>query len=88
MIEHQITHIRKPLFGSVDKITHVKYDNFIDTVPNVIRKIEAGTDSFYTYVDGKYADVIVVRPRYSDPHLRTTPDDDETRDNLLSLPLC
>jgi hypothetical protein len=90
MSEHKITHIRKPdVYSSVDRITHVKYDDVVHPVQDVITKIEAGTDSFYTLVDGEYADVHVVRPYNSDPYIRTAPDaDGEKRDNLLSLPQC
>lgn len=90
MIKHQITHIRKPDVNStVDRITHVKYDNEIHTVESVIIKINNGTDSFYTLVSGEYADVRVVRPLSGRAYIRTAPDyDGEKRDNLLSLDQC
>ncbi len=90
MSEHQITHIRKPdVNSSIDRITHVKYDGVVHTVEEVIRKIDARTDSFYTFVYGEYASVHVVRPYGRNPYIRTAPDTDgEKRDNLLSLPQC
>jgi hypothetical protein len=90
MIKHQITHIRKPdVNSSVDRITHVKYDNEIHTVESVIMKIDNYTDTFYTLVSGEHADVNVVRPSNGRAYIRTSPDyDGEKRDNLLSLPQC
>jgi len=88
MIKHQITHIRKPNRDSpLQHITHVKYDGDVHTREHVIKLIEAKTDSFYVEVQGQHSDVHVVHPTYGNPYLRTAPDaDDESRDNLLSLP--
>lgn len=90
MSTHQITHIRKPdVNSSVDRITHVAYDKYIHRVEEVIRLIEAGTDSFYVSRLGEHSTVHVVRPYGRPAYIRTAADPDgEKRDNLLSLPQC
>jgi hypothetical protein len=57
------------------------------TRSEVARRIESGTQSFYTYVAGRQASVVVVEcPRCtSNDYIRTTADS-TTADNLLSLP--
>jgi hypothetical protein len=57
------------------------------TRSEVARRIENGTGSFYTYVAGSQASVVVVKcPRCtSSDYIRTTADS-TTADNLLNLP--
>ena len=52
----------------------------------VIRLIEAGTDTFWVSVDGKRTDV-VVDTHNGRKYIRTRPDD-HRQNNLLSLPEC
>lgn len=88
MTSHQITAIRKPHRDSThEHITHVKYDGAVHTREYVINLIEKGSDSFYVSVGGAKAWVVVVRPAYRDPYIKTTPDW-TGKDNLLSLPEC
>ncbi len=53
----------------------------------VIDSIDAGTNTFYTYVDGRRANVGVVREQGKRPYLRTHADG-YYNDNLLALPSC
>jgi hypothetical protein len=57
------------------------------TRSEVARRIENDTQSFYTYVAGKQASVVVVKcPRCSSSDYIRTTADTTTADNLLSLP--
>jgi Protein of unknown function (DUF3892) len=57
------------------------------TRAEVARRIENGTQSFYTYVAGSQASVIVVKcPNCSAADYIKTTADATTADNLLSLP--
>lgn len=57
------------------------------TLDEAISGIEGGKWQFYTHVGGHERDVVVVTPRIGRKYLRTTADQD-TPDNLLSLPEC
>jgi len=57
------------------------------TLDEAINGIESGQWAFYTHVGGHERDVVVVTPRNGRKYLRTTADQD-TPDNLLSLPEC
>lgn len=52
-----------------------------------IRRIEARTDSFYVSVRGHSVWVVVATSRFGNKYIKTEPDED-TPDNLLSLPEC
>ncbi len=53
----------------------------------VVERIQKGTQSFYTYVNGSQASVIVVKcPTCSTNDYIKTTADSTTADNLLSLP--
>jgi hypothetical protein len=53
----------------------------------VVERIQKGTQSFYTYVNGSQASVIVVKcPTCSNNDYIKTTADSTTADNLLSLP--
>ena len=86
---HQITAIRKPDRHSThEHITHVKYDEVIHPVGDVIRLIQNKTDSFYVKVGTLVIGVEVVYPGMGrQPYIRTRPDGTGV-DNLLSLPPC
>lgn len=88
MATHQIVAIRKPnRDSSVEHITHVKYGGVIHTREEVIRRIDARTDSFFVRVGTATAWVEVVRPYGRDAYIRTIADW-TGKDNLLSLPEC
>lgn len=91
MADARITCIKKPLIGTHEHITHVgnPTDGWTWTVPEVIRSIEAGTNTFYVLDSrtGKRANVGVVRPNNHPPYIRTYADG-VWSDNLLSLPQC
>ena len=89
MNQHQIVAVRKPhRHSEVEHITHVKYDGVVHTREEVIRRITAGTDSFFVRVGTTTVWVIVVRPGYPrDPYIKTLPDW-TGKDNLLALPEC
>ncbi len=53
---------------------------------DAIRRISTGTDSFYTLVNGRRADVVVAQHN-GRPYLKTTADG-YSPDNLLSLSEC
>jgi len=89
MGDFQITCINKP--GShLDPHTRIEYighqAKWKMLEATAIRRIRNGTDSFFTLVNGRRADVIVAE-RNGTPYLKTTLDDTRT-DNLLSLPEC
>jgi hypothetical protein len=56
------------------------------TVGQVIDSLKAKTNTFYTLVDGKRADIGVVEGKNGD-YLRTYADK-QWNDNLLALPAC
>jgi hypothetical protein len=57
------------------------------TRSEVVRRIENGSQSFYTYANGSQASVIVVKcPNCSASDYIKTTADATTADNLLSLP--
>ena len=57
------------------------------TLDEAIAGIESGKWKFFTKVGGHVRDVVVVKPSHGRKYLRTTADQD-TPDNLLSLPEC
>jgi hypothetical protein len=56
-------------------------------IDNAIAKIEDGTYSFWTYAEGRVADVIVAKRDNGRKYLKTTADGIEPN-NLLALPRC
>lgn len=56
-------------------------------ISKVIASIDAGTDTFYTFVDGKRAEIHPHPGPGGKRYLRTDADT-SVKDNLLSLPLC
>lgn len=72
--------------SSHEGITHLGGDNWKWTKDQVINSIESRTNSFYTYVDWKRADVGVVNGP-NGKYLRTYADG-KYNDNLLALPEC
>lgn len=91
MADARITCINKPLNGTHEHITHVgnPVDGWKWTVADVIKSIDAGTNTFYVSDSktGKRANVGVVRPTNHAPYIRTYADG-YWNDNLLSLPQC
>ena len=89
MSSHQIIAIRKPnRESSVEHITHVKYDASVHTREEVIRLIEAKTDSFYVSVPAGTVSVEVVHPGSGRSAFIKTKPDKTGKDNLLALPEC
>ncbi len=92
MAIHQVVCIIKPhLTSPTDHITHVGVlpSRLVITVEEVIRRIEAGNDSFYTDDGrGNIAHVGVVKATpHKRKHIRTHADGKWT-DNLLALNQC
>ena len=87
MADVQVTCINKlPRNDTHEGITHLGNSTGKWTRKNVIDWIESGTDSFFTLVDGKRADVGVVNGpggKYVRPHA-----DGYYNDNLLALDEC
>jgi hypothetical protein len=90
MADYQITCVTMSYGGrGHEHITHVgDSSRWRDTVPNVVRFIDARTHTFYVRdVFGRRANVGVVRPVGRPPYLRTYADGYPT-DNLLALNAC
>jgi hypothetical protein len=92
MADVRVTCITKPHPESPhEHITHLgnPHAGWKLTREEVIRRIEAGTDTFFVIdpYNGKRSDVGVVRPSGHAPYLRTYADGD-WNDNLLSLNQC
>jgi len=83
----QVTCINKqPRNNTHEGITHLGGGTWKWTRQQVIDSIKAGTNTFYTYVNGKRADVGVVNGPTGD-YVRTYADG-YYNDNLLALPEC
>jgi hypothetical protein len=87
MADWQITCINKTDRTSPhERIRQVGGPGWRKSADEVIRLIEAGTDTFWVSVSGNRADVVV--DTYNGrKYLRTRPDD-YRQNNLLSLPEC
>ncbi len=87
MADAQVTCINKqPRNDSHEGITHLGGRTWKWTRQQVISSIEGGTNTFFTMVDGKRADVGVVdgpNGKYVRTHA-----DGYYNDNLLALPEC
>jgi hypothetical protein len=87
MADAQVTCITKPNRNSThEAITHLGGANWRWTAQDVIASIEAKTNTFYTLVGGKRADVGVVNGAHG-KYLRTHADN-QWNDNLLALAEC
>lgn len=87
MADRQVTCINKqPRDSRHESITHLGGSGWKWTSAHVIASIEAKTNSFYTLVNGKRANVGVVNGS-SGKYLRTYADG-TWNDNLLALPEC
>jgi hypothetical protein len=87
MPDVQITCINKqPRTNTHEGITHLGGASWKWTRAQVITSIEAGTNTFYTLVGGKRANVAVVNAS-SGKYVRSHADGVWT-DNLLALPEC
>lgn len=70
-----------------ERITHIGGPEFgVIASEEAIRRIEAGTDTFFTMVNGKEAE-LEVHERFGKKYLKTHNDHDAP-DNLLSLNDC
>jgi len=90
MADVQVTCITKPnLLSSHEHITHIGGVGWKWGREDVIRSIDAGTNTFYVLepTTGKKAYVGVVRPNGRAPYIQTYADGVWTN-NLLSLPQC
>jgi len=91
MADVQVTCITKPaVFSSHEHITHIGGVGWRWTREDVIRSIEAKTNTFYVIdpATGARAYVGVVRPADQRSAYIQTYSDGVWRDNLLSLPQC
>jgi hypothetical protein len=87
MPDIQVTCINKqPRDNRHESITHLGGSNWKWTRQQVIESIEARTNTFFTMVGGKRADVGVVNGP-GGKYLRTHADG-KWNDNLLALPEC
>jgi hypothetical protein len=87
MPTYQITCITKPNRQSThEAITHLGNSGGKFTRSQVIDKIDAGTDTFFTMLGGKRAD-IHVRERNGTKYVQTAADG-YYNDNLLALDEC
>jgi hypothetical protein len=87
MADVQVTCINKqPRNNTHEGITHLGGANWRWTRQQVIDSIESGTNTFYTLVGGKRADVAVVNGP-NGKYLRTHADG-QWNNNLLALPEC
>lgn len=87
MADAQVTCINKqPRNNPFEGITHLGGPGWRWTRQQVIDSIKAGTNTFYTLVDGNRGDIGVVEGPHG-PYLRTYADG-KWNDNLLSLPEC
>ena len=87
MADVQVTCINKTRREATHEgITHLGGNGWRWTRDQVVQSIRAATNTFYTYADGKRADVRVVNGQHG-PYLRTFADG-QWNDNLLALPEC
>lgn len=87
MPDAQVTCVNKiPRNDPHEGITHLGGSGWKLTRPQVVNSIEAGTNTFYTMVNGKRADVGVVNGP-NGKYVRTHADG-YYNDNLLVLPEC
>jgi len=87
MADVQVTCINKqPRNNPHEGITHLGGNGWHWTRQQVINSINAGTNTFFTYVGGKRANVAVVNGPNGD-YVRTHADS-QWNDNLLALPEC
>jgi hypothetical protein len=77
---------KQPRDNPYDGITHLGGDSWKWTRQQVIASIEAGTNTFFTRVNGNRADIGVVGGP-NGKYLRTYADG-KWNDNLLALPEC
>ena len=88
MADVQITCIRKKdRQSSHEHITHLGNSHGTWARGDVINWIDSGTNTFFTMVGGRRADIRVVRETGKAPYLRTYADG-AWSNNLLSLPEC
>jgi hypothetical protein len=89
MGDFQITCINRP-GGRTDPHSRIEYlgqeGNWKISEANMIRRIRNRSDTFYTLVVGRRADIIVAE-RNGVPYLKTA-EDATRRDNLLALDEC
>lgn len=87
MADAQVTCVNKqPRQNTHEGITHLGGENWRWTRQEVINSINAGTNTFYTMVGGKRANVGVVNGTYGQ-YVRTYADG-VWNDNLLALMEC
>lgn len=87
MADARVTCINKqPRHNPHEGITHLGGKTWRWTRQEVINSIRAGTNTFYTSVDGKRADIEIVEGP-NGPYLQTRADG-RLNNNLLSLPEC
>jgi hypothetical protein len=85
MADVQVTCVDR-VGGAHEHITQLGGASWKWTVQQVVTSIENGTNSFYTLVGGKRADVGVIKGQ-NGKYLRTHADG-YWNDNLLALPAC
>ena len=92
MADYRIANIRKmDRMSSHEHITHVgniRTANWILPRENIIKLIEAKTDTFYVYENNTRSEVGVVYPNDNRAPFLKTYADGYWNDNLLSLPEC
>jgi len=87
MADAQVKCITKqPRQNTHEGITHLGGDGWKWTRDQVVTSIQNKTNTFYTMVGGKRADIGIVQGQYG-PYLRTHADG-QWNDNLLALPEC
>jgi hypothetical protein len=69
------------------RITHIGGDGWQVTQEQAILDIKVDPNSYYTHYNGKSAWLRVYRSAQGNEYIRTE-DDDESQNNLLSLPQC
>lgn len=70
-----------------EHITHLGDDSGRETVSQIVKWIENGTHTFYTFENGKRANIRVMRVGFVRVWLQTFADGEPTN-NLLMLPPC
>lgn len=87
MADVQVTCINKqPRNSTHEGITHLGGNGWKWTRSDVIQSIRSKTNTFFTYVNGKRADIGIVEGQ-NGAYLRTYADG-QWNDNLLALPEC
>lgn len=88
MADVQVTCINKPdRNNSHESITHLGGPNWRWTTRQVIDSIKGGSNTFYTQVNGKRANIEVRRNAYGTEYLQTHADR-QWNNNLLALSEC